>query len=109
MSQPTPKQEGKQVTPELLECLLDMELEDKEVVISLVQDRFEFGLKKYGQPLCTKDGRDDVIDAMQEMGDLLQYTYKAKMNGRLPDLKKQLLPCLDALVQIVQVDKTELL
>lgn len=30
-------------------------------------------MEKYGQQLMSQDGRDEVIDAMQEMGDLLRF------------------------------------
>lgn len=29
----------------------------------------------------SKDGRNSVEDARQEMGDLLQYAFKVRMNG----------------------------
>lgn len=30
----------------------------------------------------TEDGRDDIEDLLQEIGDALQYAMKAKLNGR---------------------------
>lgn len=40
---------------------------------NFLTQRCEYGLSKYKQQLMTNDGRDDVIDAMQEMADLIQY------------------------------------
>ncbi len=74
--------------------------EKKEVAL-LVSDRCEYGLKKYGQMLMTQDGRDDVVDAMQEAGDLLQYAYKAKLNGRKEELVKTLAPTLKVLNELL--------
>lgn len=48
--------------------------------LELLQKRHNFGQKKYKQPLMTDDGRDDVEDAMQELGDLFLYAYKARLN-----------------------------
>lgn len=50
--------------------------------LELLQKRHNFGQKKYGQPLMTDDGRDDLEDAAQEMGDLFMYVTKALLNSR---------------------------
>lgn len=47
-----------------------------QALLTLVLERDAFGRKKYGQPLMSEDGRDGFEDARQELGDLLQYTYK---------------------------------
>ncbi len=86
--EPPPENKGEPVTPALLKWMAHMQQEGLIeggpylAASSLVKQRNAFGMVKYGQPLMTKDGRDDVEDAMQEMGDLLQYTFKAVLNRR---------------------------
>ncbi len=55
----------------------------KEVLgfLELLQKRYNYGKKKYSQPLMTDDGRDDIEDALQELGDLFVYTFKARLNS----------------------------
>lgn len=77
MAQPAPINKGQSVTPALLEWLKDHHASEK--VISTIQQRYEFGLNKYGQPLMTQDGRDTFRDAQEEAADLLQYLYKATL------------------------------
>lgn len=48
---------------------------------TLIKDRDAFGRSKYNQPLMSRDGRSGVEDAKQELGDLLQYLFKCKLNG----------------------------
>lgn len=103
--QPPPRLAGEPVSPLLInwvQSLSELSVPDKEAVEVLIKERCEYGLKKYGQGLMTNDGRDDVVDAMQEMGDLLQYAYKAQLNGRLPELKKALYPVLMALFVLMK-------
>jgi hypothetical protein len=57
-------------------------------VIDLIGARAEYGFKKYGQYLKTFDGRDDIEDARQEFGDLLQYLFKARLNGRIQEFEE---------------------
>ena len=52
----------------------------KEGGVELIRKRTEFGQKKYGTVLMTGDGRDNTKDSLEELGDLLQYLYKAKLN-----------------------------
>lgn len=78
-SQPKPKKEGFEVTPKLLEWLNDHDVSPE--LKELINQRYQFGLKKYGQALMTDDGRDTMIDAREEAGDLLQYLYKAYLTG----------------------------
>lgn len=42
-------------------------------LIKFIQERYEFGLKKYGTPLMSPNGRDMMKDAKDEIGDLAQY------------------------------------
>lgn len=82
--QPDPKREGVEVSPFLINWILENNFITKETktkVVSLIEERYEYGLEKYGQPLMSKDGRNTITDAMDEIGDFLQYLYKAKMNG----------------------------
>lgn len=48
-------------------------------LIELVKERSNFGIAKYGQPLMSEDGRNGIEDARQELGDLIQYCFKIKM------------------------------
>jgi hypothetical protein len=77
--EPPPKCAGSEVTTALIDWL--REIHAPSVVINLIYARHEYGVKKYGQGLMTEDGRDSFEDARQEAGDLLQYLYKAKMQG----------------------------
>ena len=81
--EPPPKDEGYIVSTELIKfirkkCTSPEYIREK--AIELIKERDCFGYKKYGQHLRTKDGRDDIEDARQEIGDLMQYLFKAKMN-----------------------------
>lgn len=67
----------------------------------MVETRTAFGMKKYGQMLMTEDGRDTGRDAVEEMGDLLQYAYKAKMNGCEKTLRDVLWPAIILLIDIL--------
>ena len=51
----------------------------KERLICLVRERDAFGRAKYGQPLMSEDGRNGVVDARQELGDLVQYVCKVSL------------------------------
>jgi hypothetical protein len=73
---PAPKQAGVNVSESLLAELGRMGASD---AVALINERVKYGMKKYGQPLMSDDGRDSVVDALQEAGDLLQYIWKAKM------------------------------
>ena len=77
--EPPPKKLGVEVTPLLIEYMKKGEASD--MAISLIKARHEYGLAKYGQGLMTEDGRNTAEDAIQELGDLLQYLYKAKLQG----------------------------
>ncbi len=52
-------------------------------LVSLIEQRDNFGRAKYGQPLMSQDGRNGVEDAKQELGDLLQYVMKCKLSGQV--------------------------
>ena len=76
--QPSPKREGEEV-PSAYRAWAKRYSVDKAVILSEERDRF--GQEKYGQPLMTGDGRDTFQDSREEMGDLLHYLFKAKMQG----------------------------
>jgi len=57
-----------------------------ENAVKLIESRDEFGFEKYGQHLMSRDDRNDAV---QELGDLMQYVMKAKLNKRnLSEIKK---------------------
>lgn len=103
--EPLPKDIGESVTPILLAWFYNIKLSpiqstynitdsDIKLAIDLIQARDSYGFNKYGQHLKTQDGRDSQEDAIQELGDLLQYVFKAKLNGEDIDKIKRLLPIL---------------
>jgi hypothetical protein len=49
--------------------------------IKEMEARDAFGLEKYGQHLCAFDGRDTMIDQMQEAFDGLVYSHKAVLEA----------------------------
>ena len=89
-SQPSPRVLG-QVIPDLLIAFLEGKntMRAFDSVIQLIQERDAFGRAKYGQPLMSEDGRDGVQDAKEELGDLMQYAFKAMLNQRdVTDLRE---------------------
>lgn len=96
--EPAPLNKGKSVPDELIKWLHSQT--NSAEAIQLIRERDEFGRKKYGQPLMTEDGRNSVEDARQELGDLLQYVYKAKMNGEDLTPIREILPHLANLLNI---------
>lgn len=53
--EPDPKESGVEVTAPLLE-----HVKDYRHVVALIRERHAFGLKKYGQPLMSLDGRNGL-------------------------------------------------
>ena len=47
------------------------------LVIADIQARRDFGIKKYGTPLQSHNGRDPLVDAYQEALDLCVYLRQA--------------------------------
>lgn len=96
--EPPPKVAGIPVTPNLIEWLKSFD--DSKYVIDLINQRYMFGLEKYGQCLMSEDGRNTIEDARQEAGDLLQYLYKGYLQNiedyeSLDHLEKTILFSLD--------------
>ena len=107
--EPPPLDNGDEVTPALIGWLetikhgsthytRDINDTDITLAVDLIKARDAYGFGKYGQHLKTRDGRDTQEDAIQELGDLLQYVFKAKLNGENIDKIKQLLPILVELI-----------
>lgn len=94
--EPLPTGTGDLVTPPLLEALADY-----PALADLVSARNSFGEAKYGTGLRTHNGRDPIEDARQELGDLLQYLWQAKMEGK--DLRVVLKMCQKGLGVIKEV------
>lgn len=75
---PKPVKEGYEIPPMVIQWLNEHGFHES---VRLVEARDAFGRGKYGQCLMSQDGRDSVEDARQELGDALQYIYKAIFNG----------------------------
>lgn len=78
--EPAPLNEGLDVSEELMSILRALK---KDATLKLVEERRAFGIEKYGQSLMSGDGRNEIEDARQEMGDLLQYVFKITLNKHL--------------------------
>ena len=80
---PSPKRLGEVIPKSRIIFFQNSKIEEsiKTKLIELIMERDAFGREKYGQPLMSMDGRDTIEDARQEIGDLLQYTHKAIVNG----------------------------
>ena len=82
--QPSPVERGVVVPDALIEFIdghYMLTETDKTALIELIRERDAFGRSKYGQPLMSDDGRSGVQDCFEELGDLLQYAMKCKLNG----------------------------
>jgi len=98
--EPDPVFSGEPVPDKLISFLQSSNIDGNVLVsaVKLIRARDAFGRDKYGQPLMSKDGRDDIEDAMQELGDLMQYAFKARMNGRSLDKLRELTVALDLIL-----------
>ncbi len=92
--EPPPKNIGYDIGQELLK---ELQVSQHEDARKLVKERIIFGIKKYGQPLRSQDGRDGIEDARQELGDLMMYVMKCKVNNISLDPLKPLVATLVAL------------
>ena len=90
--EPPPTGKGEPVTPSLLTAL-----RDHPDLHALVVARDAFGRSKYGTGLRIDNGRDALEDARQELGDLMQYLWQAKMEG------KDITPVLNKLARALSV------
>jgi hypothetical protein len=92
--EPEPIEKGVPVTPAVLHDLhvlkrgaqeegRTLDMYHFQELAELVVQRDLFGRSKYGQPLMTLDGRSGKEDAMQELGDLMQYVKKITLSGEM--------------------------
>ena len=81
--QQPPRRRGEPVVPVLLRWLKERRAPDDAAVTSrvsvMLRERYAMGLAKYGQPLMSDDGRDSVVDAVQELLDALCYVAAVHM------------------------------
>jgi len=96
--EPNPINKGVNVPDILIEWL--EKRDNSKEIIQLIKERDEFGYKKYGQHLTSQDGRNTVEDARQELGDLMQYIMKAKINGENLEQIKTIIPHLINLLDL---------
>lgn len=82
--EPKPINKGIQIYPIAINNVKKFSKNNKELTttLSLLEKRYNFGISKYGQPLMSEDGRDDVEDCLQEIGDAIQYLSKAIYNKK---------------------------
>lgn len=82
-AQPVPSQSvvSKEVLPHVagIIALMTVNEDVQSKAIVFLTKRIEWGTAKYGQPLHTFDGRDTLVDALDEAGDLVMYLGKAAM------------------------------
>ena len=71
--QPAPTGDGVPVWPAVMADLQERPLRQFRHLVPHMQARHEFGLAKYGTPLKTNNGRDAMVDALQEALDLVAY------------------------------------
>ena len=97
--EPHPLNHGKDI-PQLLIAWISSNFTQtiKDDAINLIHERDNYGYKKYGQHLMSEDGRNTIEDARQELGDLLQYVFKAKINNEDISKIRDLLPILNKLI-----------
>lgn len=96
---PDPIQKGVNVSESLLNFLKNNKLNEAELISNIIKQRVEYGIKKYGQPLMSDDGRETQIDAVQELGDFLQYFWKMHINGEDTILIKKILSIINEICQ----------
>jgi hypothetical protein len=99
---PPPRNSGIPITPELLEWIDKSDLEFKGYLKDIIEQRTKYGMEKYGQPLMSDDGRDDIIDALQEAGDLIQYVRKSIINGHKEEMRASLDPIIKAINKMLE-------
>lgn len=101
--EPPPINKGEPVTPHVIvwiNSLTVCSIEEKKEAIELIESRDKYGFDKYGQHLMTGDERNTIEDARQELGDFIQYWFKAKMNRE--DMEK-LYPLCSILKEIIHL------
>lgn len=87
--EPPPKAQGTDVA-RLLVGLLESSGKPQNW-IDLVNARRAYGMKEYGQPLMSHDGRDTYKDLSDEVSDALVYTTKELVRGEMtPEQRSEL-------------------
>lgn len=63
----------------------------QEIMIQAIGERREYGIRKYGRPLETHNGRDALKDAWEEALDLFTYLTQVRLERGdvLPGMKTQ--------------------
>lgn len=93
-----------EVMPELYQELDEWLGEEFPVLRSqlfkMLDDRAAFGLRKYGVPLLTNNGRDGFKDAWEEAADLCVYLKKLQLEGQ--EISRCMDLSLDLLVALTQ-------
>ena len=79
--QPAPLNEGEDVIAGLARWMLTQG-ENIDIATLLLQRR-QFGVEKYGQPLMSNDGRDSLKDLEDEILDALAYSHKIILAGEV--------------------------
>lgn len=100
--EPAPAPKGLEVYDQLCRWINHFYSDKSQEVLDfaeLIQARHNYGKQKYNQPLMTGDGRDDLEDARQELGDLAMYVTKARMNHRDVDELKGFLGVVENLLE----------
>ena|SRR6266568_4324052 len=75
--------------------LLSLSLADQ------LRERVGLGVRKYGKPLQTNNGRDVLLDIRQELLDGIMYSHQAIMQGeRVAHIRNVLIDMVESLDQI---------
>ena len=94
-----PKKIYRRITPIPVQLIEWLENNKYHFAVPLIKERDEVGVKKYGRSLYPGDNsRDTVQDAKEEIGDLLQYLFKAKLDGKDLSEFRNYLPVLEKLL-----------
>ena len=64
-------------------------------IAKMMQERSQMGFKKHGTHLTPNNGRDSLIDSVQEVLDFLAYTKNAEIESNVPAISKILQDTLD--------------
>lgn len=100
--EPAPICRGENVNESLIKWIQDRYmylLPLRKNIVGLLKERNAFGVQKYGQPLMSQDGRDDIEDARQEIGDFIQYLWKARMNGKNLSVFKDFVQVINGIME----------
>lgn len=103
--QPAPKKDGVEVYSLLDQYLKDTTGEHNTYLRKKLRERYDFGKKKYQQPLMTSDGRDGPKDLEEECLDSIYYLVKCLHNGDKIDNAKMMLKTInDILYNVGEIE-----